>query len=297
MRAAEIRALAVRAGIGPGVSVLDLCCGVAGPGRLHHRGARVHATSAWTPAPARSRSRASAPPACRAGSRSPGSRRSLRARSTWCCCWRRCSPSRTSSRCCARSRRRCRSGGRFAFTVEEGAAADGGGAAAMPDADTVWLVPLPRPARPAGAGRAPGRLGGGVQRSPPGDGRRAGRRVRRRPVRDRRRGRRPGARRAAGRAPALERLAAGGAGPQVRGRRREDRCTDRTTQATSVPWPAPVSRGASAPPGRRASAPAPTRSPRASRRSRPRSASSCRRPTASCRPARGRPSRVRTNSV
>ena len=34
MRAAEIRALADRAGIAPGVSVLDLCCGVAGPGRF-----------------------------------------------------------------------------------------------------------------------------------------------------------------------------------------------------------------------------------------------------------------------
>ena len=34
MRAAEIRALAVAAGIAPGVSVLDLCCGVAGPGRF-----------------------------------------------------------------------------------------------------------------------------------------------------------------------------------------------------------------------------------------------------------------------
>jgi SAM-dependent methyltransferase len=34
MRAGEIRELARRAGIGPGVSVLDLCCGVAGPGRL-----------------------------------------------------------------------------------------------------------------------------------------------------------------------------------------------------------------------------------------------------------------------
>ena len=34
MRAGEIRALAVRAGIAPGVSVLDLCCGVAGPGRF-----------------------------------------------------------------------------------------------------------------------------------------------------------------------------------------------------------------------------------------------------------------------
>ena len=34
MRAGEIRALAHQARIGPGVSVLDLCCGVAGPGRL-----------------------------------------------------------------------------------------------------------------------------------------------------------------------------------------------------------------------------------------------------------------------
>jgi SAM-dependent methyltransferase len=34
VRASEILALARRAGIGPGVSILDLCCGVAGPGRL-----------------------------------------------------------------------------------------------------------------------------------------------------------------------------------------------------------------------------------------------------------------------
>ncbi len=34
MRAAEIRALAQNAGIAPGVSVLDLCCGIAGPGRF-----------------------------------------------------------------------------------------------------------------------------------------------------------------------------------------------------------------------------------------------------------------------
>ena len=34
MRASEIGELAVRAGIRPGVSVLDLCCGVAGPGRF-----------------------------------------------------------------------------------------------------------------------------------------------------------------------------------------------------------------------------------------------------------------------
>jgi SAM-dependent methyltransferase len=34
MRAAEIRALAGQAGIAPGVAVLDLCCGIAGPGRF-----------------------------------------------------------------------------------------------------------------------------------------------------------------------------------------------------------------------------------------------------------------------
>jgi cyclopropane fatty-acyl-phospholipid synthase-like methyltransferase len=34
MLATEIRALASHAGIAPGVSVLDLCCGVAGPGRF-----------------------------------------------------------------------------------------------------------------------------------------------------------------------------------------------------------------------------------------------------------------------
>jgi SAM-dependent methyltransferase len=34
MRASEIRTLAHQARIGPGVSVLDLCCGAAGPGRM-----------------------------------------------------------------------------------------------------------------------------------------------------------------------------------------------------------------------------------------------------------------------
>jgi SAM-dependent methyltransferase len=34
MRATEIRRLAHRARVGPGVSVLDLCCGIAGPGRM-----------------------------------------------------------------------------------------------------------------------------------------------------------------------------------------------------------------------------------------------------------------------
>src|SRR3954447_10773322 len=34
MRATEIRALAEQAGVAPGTSILDLCCGIAGPGRF-----------------------------------------------------------------------------------------------------------------------------------------------------------------------------------------------------------------------------------------------------------------------
>jgi SAM-dependent methyltransferase len=34
MQAGDVRTLARRAGIGPGIPVLDLCCGVAGPGRM-----------------------------------------------------------------------------------------------------------------------------------------------------------------------------------------------------------------------------------------------------------------------
>src|ERR1700743_3031877 len=39
MRAAEVRRLARQARVGPGVPVLDLCCGVAGPGRVITAGA------------------------------------------------------------------------------------------------------------------------------------------------------------------------------------------------------------------------------------------------------------------
>jgi SAM-dependent methyltransferase len=42
MRAAEVRRLAHQAQVGPGVSVLDLCCGVAGPGRMITAESRCH---------------------------------------------------------------------------------------------------------------------------------------------------------------------------------------------------------------------------------------------------------------
>jgi ubiquinone/menaquinone biosynthesis C-methylase UbiE len=42
MRAAEMRRLAHQARVGPGVRVLDLCCGVAGPGRMITAESRCH---------------------------------------------------------------------------------------------------------------------------------------------------------------------------------------------------------------------------------------------------------------
>jgi SAM-dependent methyltransferase len=42
MQAAEIRRLAHQARVGPAVSVLDLCCGVAGPGRMITAESRCH---------------------------------------------------------------------------------------------------------------------------------------------------------------------------------------------------------------------------------------------------------------
>jgi len=61
----EIQALAVQAGIGPGVTVLDLCCGIAGPGRFLTR-SWAAPTWGWTPARAPSPSPASARPTCTA---------------------------------------------------------------------------------------------------------------------------------------------------------------------------------------------------------------------------------------
>ena len=97
MRAGEIRALAERAGIAPGVSVLDLCCGVAGPGRFLTRelGCNYVGVDSSASAVGIARERAAA---CPAASRSRRSRRSRPARSTSCSCSRRCSPFATRRR-------------------------------------------------------------------------------------------------------------------------------------------------------------------------------------------------------
>ena len=90
MLAGEIRALALRAGIAPGVSVLDLCCGVAGPGRFITEELKCtylgvdFSSSAIEIA----RQRCGDLPCRFAVARIP---HSLPAGSTWCSCSRRCS--------------------------------------------------------------------------------------------------------------------------------------------------------------------------------------------------------------
>jgi len=141
MRAAEIRALAERAGIARGVSVLDLCCGVAGPGRFITRelGCRylgVDASpSAIEIASARARGLG-----CRfeVGEVPPlpaGSFDVVLLLETMLAF-----PDKAALVGAVRGA--LLPGGRFAFTLEEGAPLTADERAVMPAADTVWLTPL-----------------------------------------------------------------------------------------------------------------------------------------------------------
>jgi SAM-dependent methyltransferase len=141
MRAAEIRALAVRAGIAPGVSVLDLCCGVAGPGRFVTRelGCRYlgvdSSPSAVEIAAARARGLpcrfevAQVPPLPAGAFDVVLLLETMLAFPDKGALIRAVASALTP-------------GGRFAFTLEEGRPLTGSERARMPDADTVWLTPL-----------------------------------------------------------------------------------------------------------------------------------------------------------
>lgn len=140
MRAGEIRRLAERAGIATGVSVLDLCCGVAGPGRFITRelGCRYlgvdHSASAIDIARARAdglpcRFEVATVPPLPSGTFDvvllletmlafPDKRPLLEGISG-----------------------ALTTGGRFAFTLEQGRPLTGPERARMPDADTVWPIP------------------------------------------------------------------------------------------------------------------------------------------------------------
>jgi SAM-dependent methyltransferase len=141
MTAGEIRALAERAGVGPGTAVLDLCCGVGGPGRLIARDLRCDYVgvdeSASAVAIARAHTNGSG---CVfvAGSVPPlpaGSFDVVLLLETMLAF-------EDKDRLVGGIAARLAPGGRFAFTVEEGAPLSAAERAAMPDADTVWPVPL-----------------------------------------------------------------------------------------------------------------------------------------------------------
>ena len=141
MTAGEIRDLAARAGIGPGVAVLDLCCGVAGPGRLVTRELRCAylGVDASASAVAIARERAGELP-CRFAVAQvpplPAGRfdvvlllETMLAFEDKDALVREIFPALAA-------------GGRFAFTLEEGAPLTAAERAVMPDADSVWLAPF-----------------------------------------------------------------------------------------------------------------------------------------------------------
>ena len=140
MRASEILDLAGRAGVGPGVSVLDLCCGVAGPGRLIARelGCAYLGVDASAAALEIARQRAGGldcrfevgevPPVPAGPFDVALLLETLLAFAD-------------KDRLLREVAGALKEGGRFAFTVEEGEPLTDAEREQMPDADTVWLVP------------------------------------------------------------------------------------------------------------------------------------------------------------
>jgi SAM-dependent methyltransferase len=142
MRASEIRALADQAGIAPSASVLDLCCGIAGPGRFITRefGCTYLGVDYSASAIDLARQRAGHLPCRFAVSRIPpipsGPFDVVLLLETMLAFPEKVPLLQEISGALA-------TGGRFAFTLEEGLPLTESERTAMPDADTVWLTPLP----------------------------------------------------------------------------------------------------------------------------------------------------------
>jgi ubiquinone/menaquinone biosynthesis C-methylase UbiE len=141
MRAGEVRALAHQARVGPGVSVLDLCCGVAGPGRMitaesgcHYLGVDCSASAVAT-----ARELAGNLPCRFEQARIPplpeGRFEVVLLLETMLAF-----PDQEAL--ADEVARVLEPGGRFAFTVEEGQPLTQQERARMPGADTIWLVEL-----------------------------------------------------------------------------------------------------------------------------------------------------------
>jgi len=141
MTAGEILTLARQAGIAPGAEVLDLCCGVAGPGRFVTRelGCDYLGVDASPGAIALANARVDGLPCRFAIAQVPplpdGSFDVVLLLETMLAFADKDALVRGISAA-------LRPGGRFAFTLEEGAPLTPAERAAMPDADTVWLTPL-----------------------------------------------------------------------------------------------------------------------------------------------------------
>ena len=141
VRGSELRSLAARADIGPGVSVLDLCCGVAGPGLFVTRelGCLYLGVDASEDAVAVARGRAGdltsrfavahVPPL------PPGTFDVVLLLETMLAF-------ADKEALVQEVARALRVGGRFAFTLEEGVPLSESERARMPAADTVCLTPL-----------------------------------------------------------------------------------------------------------------------------------------------------------
>ena len=142
MRASEILALAGRAGIAPGVSVLDLCCGVAGPGRFITRelGCTYLGVDSSSSAVDIARERGGDLPCRFEVARIPpipsGPFDVVLLFETMLAF-----PDKETL--VEEIARALRPGGRFAFTMEEGLPLTEAERELMPDADTVWLTPWP----------------------------------------------------------------------------------------------------------------------------------------------------------
>ena len=141
MTAGEIHALAARAGIGPGVAVLDVGCGIAGPGRFLTRelGCDYLGVDFSASAVAIAREQAGDLPCRFAVAHAPP----LPAGSYDVVLLLEAMLAVEDKDALVRAiAGALRPGGRFAFTLEEGPPLTAAERAAMPDPDTVWITPL-----------------------------------------------------------------------------------------------------------------------------------------------------------
>lgn len=139
--ASEIRSLAERAGVGPGISVLDLCCGIGGPGRFltSELGCDYLGVDASASAVAIARERARDLPCRFEVAEIPplpaGEFEVMLLLETMLAFPDKGSLLEAIAGALP-------DGGRFAFTLEEGRPLSGSERTQMPNADTVWLTPL-----------------------------------------------------------------------------------------------------------------------------------------------------------